>query len=257
MNSEFNDFYCKHYGDRWPLLLESLFKESHPIELRFSNSLQPYFLDEASQFAAKCLDVEPGMSVLDMCAAPGGKSLVIASVLAGQGSLQCNDRSSDRRIRLQHVLENTLPVEWLSNIKVTGYDGSRFGLYCKGQFDRILLDAPCSSERHVVQSPKHLEQWSLSRTKRLSVEQGSLLASAVDALAPGGLLVYSTCALSPFENDAVVQKILKKRKESIRLVNISPWIEGAEQTPFGVHILPDRSEGRGPIYCAKLEKVKS
>lgn len=255
MNSDFFDFYSKHYGDRWPLLLEALFKESHPIELRYSDTLQPYFLDEASQFAATCLDVQPGMSVLDMCAAPGGKSLVLASALAGQGSLQCNDRSPERRVRLQHVLENSLPADWISIIKVTGYDASRFGLHCKGQYDRILLDAPCSSERHVVQSPKHLEQWSLNRTKRLSIEQGSLLASAVDALAPGGCLIYSTCALSPFENDVVVQKILKKRKENIRVVNISPSIAGAELTQFGVHILPDRSEGRGPIYCAKLEKV--
>ena len=255
MNSDFLDFYSKHYGDRWPLLLEALFKETHPVELRFSDSLQSYFLDEASLFAAKCLDVQPVMAVLDMCAAPGGKSLVLASQLAGQGSLQCNDRSPERRIRLQHVLENTLPAAWHSIIKVTGYDGSRFGLHCKGQFDRILLDAPCSSERHVIQSPKHLEQWSLNRTKRLSVEQGSLLASAVDALALGGVLVYSTCALSPFENDAVVEKILKKRKEKIRVMNISPSIDGSDSTSFGVHILPDRSEGRGPIYCAKLEKI--
>ncbi|HHX15158.1 MAG TPA: RsmB/NOP family class I SAM-dependent RNA methyltransferase [Fibrobacter sp.] len=255
MNPDFFDFYSRHYGDRWPLLLEAFLEKTNSIKLQFSDSLEPYFLDEASQFAAQCLEVEPGMSVLDMCAAPGGKSLVLASTLAGEGTLQCNDRSPERRIRLQHALENTLPADWRSIIKVTGYDASRFGLHCKESYDRILLDAPCSSERHVVQSPKHLAQWSEKRTKRLSIEQGSLLASAVDALSVGGVVVYSTCALSPLENDAVVQKIMKKRKGKIRLMEISLGFEGAERTEFGVHILPDRCKGRGPIFCAKLEKI--
>ena len=250
---EFFDYFEEVYGERWPALLESLKGEGCATKLQFDEALEPYFLDEASVFAAKALAVEPGMDVLDMCAAPGGKSLVFASMLKGEGSLQCNDRSPDRRLRLQHVLENSLPESWRSIINVTGYDCVKFGMHKKECYDRILLDAPCSSDRHVLNSPSHLEVWSVKRVKRLSVEQGSLLASAVDALRPGGELIYGTCALSPLENDAVVAKILKKRK-MMEFVRIEDLPEGADRTELGVHILPDKTRGCGPIYCAKMRK---
>lgn len=250
---EFFDYYENLFGERWPALLEALKGEGKAAKLQFGESLEPYFLDEASVFAAQVLGVEPQDDVLDMCAAPGGKTLVIASMLKGEGSLQSNDRSPDRRTRLSHVIENCLPAEWRSVINVTGYDGMKFGLHKKESYDRILLDAPCSSDRHVLNSPEHLKVWSAKRVKRLSVEQGALLASAVDALRPGGTLVYGTCALSPMENDDVVKKILKKRP-SMRFDRIDEIPEGADRTEYGVHILPDRSEGRGPIYCARLVK---
>ena len=253
---EFFDYYEKLFGERWPALLESLKGEGRATKLRFGEGLEPYYLDEASVFAAKALGVRPGDQVLDMCAAPGGKTLVIASMLQGNGFLQSNDRSPDRRLRLQRVIENSLPEAWREIIKVTGYDGMKFGLHKKECFDKILLDAPCSSDRHVLNSPSHLEVWSAKRVKRLSVEQGALLASAVDALKPGGTVVYGTCALSPMENDDVVRKILKKRP-AMCSVEIEELLPGADRTEFGVHILPDRSEGRGPIYCAKLSKVES
>ncbi|OWU99679.1 RNA methyltransferase [Fibrobacter sp. UWR2] len=250
---EFFDYFSNLFGERWPALLEALKGEGCATELRFGDGLEPYYLDEASVFAAKTLGVEPGDRVLDMCAAPGGKSLVLASGLKGEGSLQSNDRSPDRRLRLSHVLENSLPEQWRSVVSVTGYDGVKFGMHKKESYDRILLDAPCSSDRHVLNAPEHLKVWSVKRVKRLAVEQGSLLASAVDALAPGGTLVYSTCALSPMENDDVVKKILKKRP-AMRLDEIAQIPAGADRTECGVHILPDRAAGRGPIYCARLVK---
>ena len=250
---EFFDYFSNLFGDRWPTLLESLKGEGKAMKLRFGEGLEPYFLDEASVFAAESLGIVPGDCVLDMCAAPGGKSLVLASKLKGDGSLQSNDRSPDRRLRLSHVLENSLPAEWRQIVSVTGYDGVKFGMHRKETYDRILLDAPCSSDRHVLNSPEHLKVWSAKRVKRLAVEQGSLLASAVDALKPGGTVVYSTCALSPLENDDVVKKILKKRP-SMRLQTIAEIPAGADRTECGVHILPDRAEGRGPIYCARLVK---
>ena len=250
---EFFDYFSNLFGERWPALLESLKGEGCATELRFGEGFEPYYLDEASVFAAESLGVVPGDRVLDMCAAPGGKSLVLASGLKGEGSLQSNDRSPDRRIRLSHVLENSLPEQWRSVISVTGYDGVKFGMHKKECYDRILLDAPCSSDRHVLNAPEHLKVWSVKRVMRLAVEQGSLLASAVDALAPGGTLIYSTCALSPMENDDVVKKILKKRP-AMRLDEIEEIPAGADRTECGVHILPDHAEGRGPIYCARLVK---
>ncbi len=250
---EFFDYFENVYGDRWPELLDALKGEGQPVKLQFGESLEPYFLDEASVFAAGALDVKPGDDVLDMCAAPGGKTLVIASMLKGFGCLQSNDRSPERRTRLRHVVENTLPEAWRGIINVTGYDGMKFGLHKKESYDKILLDAPCSSDRHVLNSPSHLEVWSVKRVKRLAVEQGALLASAVDALRPGGTVVYGTCALSPLENDAVVAKILKKRP-SMEVIPVENIPDGADRTELGVHVLPDRARGCGPIYCAKMRK---
>lgn len=251
---EFFEFYAAAFGPRWEALKAAFEGASRPKELFFEGAKEPYFLDEASAFAAECLGVEPGMAVLDMCAAPGGKTLVLASKLAGDGLLQSNDPSPERRARLRHVLENSLPASWARAVKVTGFQGERFGLYRKASFDRILVDAPCSSERHVMRSPEHLAKWSPRRIKRLAIEQGALLASGVDALKAGGELVYSTCALTAAENDEVVGKILKKRRGALEVLNLEPCFEGTERTEFGLQILPDLCGGRGPIFCAKLKK---
>lgn len=259
MNQKFHDHYAAVFLDRWPALLESLQGAPHYRTLHFSPELDPYHMDEASFIAASQLDVQPGMEVLDMCAAPGGKSLVLASRLAGEGLLQSNDRSADRRGRLRRVVEQCLPEAWRAIVQISGHDASRWGVYEKDRWERILLDAPCSSERHVLESPRHLDEWSLSRIKRLAEQQGAMLAAAIDALKPGGEMVYSTCALAPEENDGVVAKILKKRKGK---VEVMPALKMDEQlgvvgdaTQFGTHILPDRAEGRGPIYFARLRRV--
>lgn len=251
---DFFAFFSEYFGDRWSGLLEALRGESTYETIRYADR-EPYYLDEASAFAARSLDILPGMNVLDMCAAPGGKTLLLASKLQGKGSLQSNDRSSDRLARLSHVIENSLPAEWRACVRVSGYDGTRFGRFRAAEFDRILLDAPCSSERHLLEGEKYLKEWSPKRISHLAVAQGSLLASAVDALRPGGHLVYSTCALTHMENDDVIRKILKKRKGQVRVLEIEPTIEGTEKTEFGLQMLPDRCGGRGPIFCAKLEKL--
>lgn len=254
-SSPFIQHYSAAYGERWPSLLQAL--QGTPVyhTLHFDPALEPYYLDEASYATALQLDVQPGMQVLDMCAAPGGKSLVLASLLAGEGVLQCNDRSNDRRVRLRRVLDASLPAAWRAIVQVSGHDATRWGVHEKDRWDRILLDAPCSSERHVLDSPKHLAEWSLSRIKRLAEQQGAMLAAAVDALRPGGEMVYSTCALAVEENDQVVEKILKKRKGKVELLPAVPALPTSEATRVGMHTLPDRSGGRGPIFYARLRRL--
>jgi 16S rRNA C967 or C1407 C5-methylase (RsmB/RsmF family) len=124
-------------------------------------------------------------------------------------------------------------------------------LYEQNAWDRILLDVPCSSERHILASSRHLARWTRSRTKHLAVQQFAMLAAAVDAAKPGGYVLYSTCALSPAENDGVIDKALKKRagRFSVR----SAEVEWAEPTRHGYQILPDTACGRGPIYLSLLE----
>jgi len=203
--------------------------------------VKPYYLDGASVRAARYLDVQPDDEVLDMCAAPGGKTLVLALALAGTGRLVSNDRSADRRGRLKRVIAEHLPDKAQANITVTGYDATQWGLHEKEAYDRILLDAPCSSERHLLHSPAHLADWSPNRTKALAQQAMAMLCAALDALKPGGRLLYSTCSISPEENEGLLGRFAAKRPGLWNLVN---------QTL----VLPDEADGEGPLFFTLLEK---
>jgi 16S rRNA C967 or C1407 C5-methylase (RsmB/RsmF family) len=166
--------------------------------------------------------------------------------------LVANERSAARRKRLRRVLDEHLPAEIRDRISVTGHDAARWGLYETDAYDRILLDVPCSAERRLLSAPRHLKHWSPARTRHLATQAFAMLAAAIDAARAGGLILYSTCALSPAENDGVIDKAQKKRAGRYRVRSAEvPW---AEPTRHGYHILPDTAEGRGPIYLSLLEK---
>jgi 16S rRNA C967 or C1407 C5-methylase (RsmB/RsmF family) len=188
-----------------------------------------------------------------MCAAPGGKSLVIAAALEGTGSLVSNDRSASRRGRLKRVIAEHLPADYAASVLISSHDATRWGLYEKDRYDRILLDAPCSSERHVLGEAKYLEQWSPSRTKRLAAQSFAMAAAALDALKPGGLLLYSTCTISRLENDGVIGKLLKRRPGMVEILEVP--LGYGEKTEYGHMVLPDSSGGKGPMYIARLRKT--
>lgn len=232
-----------------------------PTDVRFEPEpdchglLDFYLMDPSSIFAALLCEVKEGMEVLDLCAAPGGKSLLLAERIGASGSLTCNELSPQRRARLRAVLEDYLPQHRLNQVRVTGHDGSRWCLHETEAFDCILLDAPCSGERHLLANAEELSQWSQARSKNLSVRQYALLASALAVVRPGGRIVYSTCSISPLENDSVIARLLKKRPGEVRIVDEMPTgFEFAEKTEFGWTILPDRSN-YGPLYAAALERV--
>ena len=205
----FNEYHQELFKDRWPLLEQAMQSENLHFELN-RNFKQSYFLDEASVWVGDALPINEGDIVLDMCAAPGGKSLVLASKLKGKGELVCNDRSDSRRARLAKVLKDHLPDSWSSIARIYGHDATKWGMYEENKYDKILLDAPCSSERHVLNSPHHLEEWSPARPKNLAIQQYALLCAALTALKPGGLMIYSTCSINPIENEKIIEKLLKK-----------------------------------------------
>ncbi len=208
-------------------------------------------MDAGSILAAEALDVQPGDKILDLCAAPGGKALILAEKMGPKGSLVANERSSARRNDLHRVLKEYLPEEVRRQIMVTGRDASSWCLHETAAYDRILLDAPCSSERHVLTSPKFLDEWSERRTRNLATQQHAMLASALLAVKPGGRIVYSTCALSPLENDGVVTKLLTKKGKLVTVHH--PNFSIGEKTEYGWMIFPD-SCGAGPTYISVLER---
>lgn len=258
----FDEYYESIFVDRWKSLRESLFLEKKYYSFCCENKAT-YFLDPASVLAASVLPLDHRKKILDMCAAPGGKTLILASRMESDSVLFSNERSADRRNRLVSVVKDSLPESIAERVQILAQDGS---LMCKNKnnfFDAILLDAPCSSEQHVITSEKHLDQWTEARIKNLSFTQWSLLSSAFLMLEEGGYLVYSTCALAPAENDGVVKKLLKKYKEAKTLdidfstlnnsllekFNLIP-----ENTSYGYQILPDTNEGAGPIYFSLIRK---
>lgn len=248
---EFEQFYSALYLDRWPALREAMLAPQESVPLQEGLS-RPYFLDEASLIAAQALAVGPGDEVLDLCAAPGGKSLVLALAAGPSGSLVANDRSSARRSRLKRVIADHLPSPLAARVRITSHDAARWGLYERDAYDRVLVDVPCSSERHLLSAPSYLAKWSPARTRHLAAQGYAMLAAAVDAARPGGTILYSTCTLSPRENDEVVERILTRRERLVTCEGVQAPC--GEPTRHGWIILPDRCAGRGPIYFARLRK---
>lgn len=248
----FEEFYRRIYGTRWDALREALTGEEAP-KRSIDGLIEPYFMDDASIETALLLPVEEGNEILDMCAAPGGKTIVLLSRLNGTGRLVSNDRSPDRRERMRRAIASSCPEKWRSASTITGHDASRWGLYEKEAYDAILLDAPCSSERHVLTSPEHYRMWSPSRPKRLKAQQFAMLSSAFLALRHGGFLLYSTCSINPEENEEIIARLMKRHPGEVEEAKI--MLTDGEKREHGMIVLPDTAKGRGPMYAALLRKI--
>lgn len=270
----FEEYYARQFGPEWPELRAALLKGPEPVARRnrFALPEEPrewieyaggpiertesglcawYVLDLASIWAARSLEVQPGERVLDLCAAPGGKTLILAEALATSGELTANDRSPARAQRLRRVIVDYVPEEVRARIRLTQRDARRWGLMEPESYDAVLLDAPCSSEGHVLRDAGELAKWSEGRVERLALEQYSLITSALMALKPGGRLLYSTCALAPLENDGVVRRLLERGRHPARVDPVSAPVGAA--TELGWQMLPHR-DGCGPLYFCRLVK---
>ena len=258
----FDAYYLDIFGKRWENLKNALFEEPKHLAWKHSENSKEYFLDAASVLVGYSLPLENASTILDMCAAPGGKSLLLAHRMNANAKLLCNERSSSRRNRLVNVLNEHLPSEIRDRVNIASNDGA---IMCKREqevFDAILLDAPCSSERHVLCDNKYLDQWTSARIKNLAIAQWALLSSAYRLLKTNGYIVYSTCALSPVENDSVVKKLLKKF-DTAHLLNIDfdaiknnccHDLPHFEKTEYGYHVLPDVQNGKGPMFFSLIQK---
>lgn len=275
---KFTQFYSNIYQNNWPAILEGLIRDrgqivrpnlwadpaisysvlsldpirEEPKPSSNNNLMTGFIMDRASAMIPHFLDVRPGQHILDMCAAPGGKSLILIELMQGRGDITLNDISDSRRYKLKNIINSYLPDDIRSHIKVSGEDGSKFGIRKKDTFDRILLDAPCSSEAHILSSPKALSNWSPARSRQLAFRQFSLICSAVQALKPSGKLLYSTCSICPAENDEIIRKLVKRKKHPTRVLKIQTTF--GEETEFGRMIFPHK-HGCGPMYCALIEKL--
>jgi len=196
-----------------------------------------YYLQEPSAMApAACLGVEPGQKVLDLCAAPGGKSTQILDRLRGQGFLLSNEINTARAKALTWNLERWGAV----NAVITNEDPRRLSARFAAFFDRILVDAPCSGEGMFSRDKRACNAWTAYSHETCTVLQKEILAEAAKMLKPGGAMLYSTCTFSPEENEGVIDAFLEKQGE-FRLAELPlgpGWAEG--RPDWLTHAAPNR-----------------
>ncbi|KAI0969569.1 S-adenosyl-L-methionine-dependent methyltransferase [Xylaria arbuscula] len=246
-------------------------------------------LDAASLLAVHTLDPKPGDKILDLCAAPGGKSVALSQFLRpgnydsaspslGGGCLHSNEVNTGRNKRLTSNLQSYLPGSLFKTgeVKVLKLDGTEpFSVQTlplgPAGYDKVLLDAPCSSERHVIhahlkarqggRAANEMTSWRSGQSKKMAKTQVALLMTALKAVRVGGRVLYATCSLSNDENDSVIEKnmelVQKERKNGdLAGKGLEGW---AEPTKHGWLVLPDHPSGRqwGPLFFALLEKVEA
>jgi len=176
----------------------------------------------ASQIPVLALEPQPGETILDMAASPGSKSTQIATLMKNTGQLVLNEVSTRR---LQILITNTLRNGLINDV-VLRLSGQRIGTLFPEFFDRILVDAPCSA---LGTLPAHFDEisgwWSIKTMTSLANLQYYLLVSAIKATKVNGVIVYSTCSISPEENEIIIDKILKEYPVKVEKI---PFIAGEQ-----------------------------
>ncbi|KAJ0119333.1 nucleolar protein NOP2 [Diaporthe amygdali] len=264
-------------------------------------------LDAASALCAHMLNVQPNDRVLDLCAAPGGKSVALAQLIfphlhagstapapSNMGCLHSNEVDHARNKRLTANLRAYLPESLFESnaVRVLRLDGSDARavtqLPCRpGGYDRVLLDAPCSSERHIIHAhvraaaggrvADEMARWRRGGSKTLAKLQTELLMTALKAVKVGGRVVYSTCSIETGENDGVIEKMLAAVEKDKKKFGLSwgvtfelgsklkkkagPMDEAlenfTEETKYGRIAVPDHKDGKqwGPLFFCVITKT--
>ena len=169
-----------------------------------------YYIQEPSAMsAAALLAPKPGMRVLDLCAAPGGKSTQLATYLGDSGLLVSNEINTQR----SRILSQNIERMGIKNAIVTNEDSFVLASHFPGFFNAIQVDAPCSGEGMFRKLPEAIEQWSMENVAICAARQKEILDNAAVMLKPGGMIVYSTCTFSKEENEDVIEYFLERHPD--------------------------------------------
>lgn len=204
-----------------------------------------YYVQEASsmflQTVIRQIADDRPLRVLDLCAAPGGKSTLLAANLPQGSLLVANEVIKTRAAILKENI-----IKWgQDNIVVTNSDPSRFSCL-KSAFDIILVDAPCSGEGMFRKDEKAIEEWSENNLRLCEDRQKRIIADIWESLAPGGYLVYGTCTYNPGENEDILSWIIKQYDAaSIDIHHAYPDIVSSPGPVRGYHFYPHRTVGEG------------
>ncbi|VAW34603.1 hypothetical protein MNBD_CHLOROFLEXI01-2259 [hydrothermal vent metagenome] len=220
--------------------------------------------EEAALLPALLLNPQLGERVLDMCAAPGNKTVQMGAMMQNRGTLIANDRSKGRMRAARQALNRV----GLTNVTTITRDGANLPQTI-GLFDKIMVDVPCSCEGTCRKDKQVIGRSSQNSSRKISRMQTALLRKAVQLCRPGGRIVYATCTFAPEENEMVVDTVLREKGNNLRLIPVdvpqlivSPGItqwQGQRLHPELRHacrIWPHQND-TGGFFVAVLEKVSN
>jgi NOL1/NOP2/sun family putative RNA methylase len=221
-----------------------------------------YYIQEPSaMYPGFVADARPGERILDLCAAPGGKSVQLAAGLMGKGILVSNDINADR----VKALVKNIELCGIRNAIVTNETpdnlAGRFGAF----FDKVLVDAPCSGEGMFRKDEEAQRSWSNFKSDKCVVMQKDILESADKLLKPGGYMIYSTCTFSPEEDEMMISEFLQRHKDYIicdvpKCGGIDDgrpqWSDGNEELIKTSRLWPHKLDGEGH-FTALLKKAEN
>ena len=217
-----------------------------------------YIQDPSAMSVITLLDPMPGERILDLCAAPGGKSTGIAARMQGQGLLVSNEIIPGRA----KILSQNVERMGITNALVCNESPERIASHFPLFFDRIVVDAPCSGEGMFRKEEALARDWTPEKSEELSRIQKQLCLNAADMLQPGGQMLYSTCTFAPCEDEQIISWLLRERPE-LSLISMEgyegfstgnpEWGDGNPQLKKCVRIFPHKMQGEGH-FLALLQK---
>lgn len=248
------------FPERWPFELEPIswaqdgfyynyttYPGQHPY-----HAAGVYYLQEPSAMAVLYyLDPQPGERILDLAAAPGGKSTGIAARLSRQGLLWSNEIQPTRA----RILAQNMDRWGAPNVIVSNESPDQLAGHLPGFFDKVLLDAPCSGEGMFRKDPEVMDEWSPEHVLSCAHRQALILESAAALVRPGGRLVYSTCTFAPQENEEVILRFLDSHPEFRPLAQPDPDADFVHPSalPEAVRLYPHRVRGEGHFIVSLLK----
>ncbi len=211
-----------------------------------------YLQEPTAMMPAEVLSPKPGERILDLCAAPGGKSTQIGLKMKGEGLLVCNEPIPKRA----KILSRNLERMGIPNSVVTNLYPDEFPATWNELFDGVLADAPCSGEGMFRRDPLTRSEWTPENASGCAKRQAEILEEAARLIRPGGRLVYSTCTFNPEENERTVFRFLKNHPEFV-LESFSPKGAEAEERGGMILCLPHRLKGEGQFIALMRKKGAS
>ncbi|XP_072505406.1 5-cytosine rRNA methyltransferase NSUN4 isoform X2 [Notamacropus eugenii] len=238
----------------------------HPSRISSLGVLDYYLMDASSLLPVLAMGVQPGDTVLDLCAGPGGKTLAL--LLTGCcRHLAANDISGSRTQRLKQVL-HSYASQYKSQVRVTSQDGRKWGDLERSTYDRVLVDVPCTTDRHSVMEEDNNIFKRSRKTERqmLPMLQVQLLVAGLLATRPGGVAVYSTCTLSHLQNEYVVggaiDILANQYQMDVQVEDLSCFRHLFQDTfsffpscHMGELVLPVLWANFGPMYFCRLRRL--
>lgn len=258
----------KDFEKKFPFIIEPIKWTKEGYYLFEENNKRPgkhpyyhcglfYMQEPSAMLPVEALDPQPGEKILDICAAPGGKTTQIGARMKNEGILIANDINPKRTSALIKNVE----MFGIRNCMVTNERPEKLAQIFKGYFDKILIDAPCSGEGTFRKDPKSIQNYNLYNVEQCKNMQKNILQYIPSMLKPGGKIVYSTCTFSPEENEGTIQWFINKYPqfkisdiEISELDNGKPeWINGDIELKKTKRAWPHKIKGEGH-FIAKIEK---